>query len=113
MIPRLIDVNPREGPVPGGTKLTLIGENFKNDGNVTCRFIKRNETHTWTKIVPGRVATSAEIWCESPPSDMPGYVDLSISLQTDVYSEPVKYLYYEMPVISAITPMCGADYGYT
>lgn len=106
-------MNPREGPVHGGTKLIAIGENFKNEGNVTCKFFKSNSTGSWEKIVRARVLSPAEIECFSPPADMPGYWDLSISLQTDVYSEPVKYLYYEMPVIYSIYPICGPDYGYT
>ena len=113
LIPKLIDVNPREGPLAGGTRLIAVGEGFKNEGNVTCKFFKANSTGQWTKVVRARVLTSTEIECFSPPADTPGYWDLSISLQTEVYSEPVKYLYYEMPVVGSIYPICGPDYGYT
>jgi hypothetical protein len=80
LIPKLIDVNPREGPVVGGTRLIAIGENFINQGNVTCKFSKSNSTGSWTKIVKGKVLSSNEIECFSPAADMPGYWDLAISL---------------------------------
>jgi len=109
----LIDCQPREGPVPGGTKIIAIGEGFKNEGNVTCKFQKTNATNSQTKIVSARVISPTEIECFSPPADMPAYWDLSISLQTDIYSQPVPYLYYEMPEILSIYPISGPDYGYT
>ena len=76
-------------------------------------FTKRNETGTYTRIVPAKLLSSSEIEGYAPPTDMPAYWEVSISLQTGVYSLPVKYLYYEMPVIYSIYPICGPDYGYT
>jgi hypothetical protein len=47
---------------------------------VTFNFTKRNETGTWTNIVKGKVLNSGEIEGFSPPVDMPGYWELSVSL---------------------------------
>jgi hypothetical protein len=38
---------------------------------------------------------------------------MSVSLELDMFSHPVQYLYYERPEISEIYPTCGPDYGYT
>lgn len=103
--PYLFDINPREGPVGGGTRIIAIGSNFRDTGNITCKF---NNT-----VVPGKFLTTSEIECISPPSDGPGYVPLSVSLELEMYSQPVQYLYYEKPIIFNITPICGPDYGYT
>lgn len=98
-------MNPREGPVSGGTKVIAIGTNFRDTGNITCKF---NNT-----VVPGKFRSSSEIECYSPPVDHPGYVPLSVSLEMEMYSPAVQYLYYEKPIIEDIYPKCGPDYGYT
>lgn len=103
--PYLFDINPREGPVSGGTRVVAIGSNFRDTNNITCKF---NET-----VVPGKYLSTSEIECFSPPTDHPGFVPLSVSLEMDMYSQPVQYLYYEKPIIEWIEPKCGPDYGYT
>lgn len=64
-------------------------------------------------MVPGKFLQTSEIECISPPTDHPGYVPLSVSVEGDLYSPPVQYLYYETPVITDISPKCGPDYGFT
>jgi len=36
--PFLFDAEPRQGPVSGGTVVTIVGSNFTDSGNITCRF---------------------------------------------------------------------------
>jgi hypothetical protein len=103
--PYLFDIRPREGPVSGGTRVIAVGTNFRNATNITCKF---NET-----VVTGKYLSNSEIECFSPATDHPGYVPLSVSLELDMYSPSVLYLYYEKPVIESIYPKCGPDYGYT
>lgn len=103
--PYLFDVNPREGPTSGGTRVIAIGSNFRDTGNITCKF---NET-----VVPGKYLSTSEIECYSPKVDHPGYVPLSVALEMEMYSQSVQYLYYETPIIEDIWPKCGPDYGYT
>ena len=86
--------------------MIAIGSNFRDTGNITCKF---NDT----LVVPGKFLTTSEIECYSPPVDHPGYVPLSVSLEMDMYSPSVQYLYYEKPEILDIYPKCGPDYGYT
>jgi hypothetical protein len=103
--PFLFDANPRQGPVTGGTKVTVMGTNFTNTGNITCKFGE--------KTVPGKYKSSSEIVCTSPPTDTAGYVDLKISMIKGLYSSPVQYLYYKTPKIQKILPVSGPDYGLT
>lgn len=59
--PYLFDINPREGPISGETRVIAIGSNFRDTGNITCKF---NET-----VVKGKFLSSSEIECMSPPAD--------------------------------------------
>jgi hypothetical protein len=70
--PFLFDSEPRQGPVTGNTTVTVVGTNFTDTGNITCKFGRQ--------VVPARYKSSSEILCESPPVDDPGYVDLTISM---------------------------------
>jgi len=101
----LFDTNPREGPVKGGTKVICVGSNFRDTKNITCKF---NET-----VVPGKFISQSEIECIAPPTTRSGFVPLSISMELDMYSPPLQYLYYDDPVIDYIYPICGPEYGYT
>lgn len=66
--PFLFDVQPAQGPVIGGTKILVIGTNFNDTGNITCKFGKVE--------APGEFVSSAEIACIAPKSSEPGWVDL-------------------------------------
>jgi len=103
--PFLFDVQPAQGPVDGGTKVVVVGSNFNNTGNITCKFGK-NE-------VKGTLLSSSEIQCYSPPVKNPGFVDLAISLYPGLYSSPVQYLYYQNPIVTSIYPTSGPFTGYT
>jgi hypothetical protein len=36
--PQVFDVDPREGPTKGGTRVIVFGNRFKDSKNITCRF---------------------------------------------------------------------------
>ena len=101
----VFDVNPRVGPTSGNTTVLVIGSNFKDTGDIKCRF--------GSKVVSGIFISINEIKCISPPVANPGLVDLSISLVGDEFGRPVKYLYYETPFVERIVPICGPYTGYT
>ena len=103
--PYLFDINPREGPIQGGTRVIAVGSNFRDTGEATCKF---NET-----VVKAKFLSTSELECISPPSEKAGFVPLSVSMEQDLYSKSVQFLYYEHPVITSIEPQCGPDYGYT
>ena len=98
--PQVFDIDPREGPTKGGTKVIVFGTKFKDSKNITCRFGNQPVHGTWLD--------SSRIQCVSPPTDKPGYVPLTISYEGERYSsETVKYLYYDTPEVYNITPTCG------
>jgi hypothetical protein len=63
--------------------------------------------------VKGIYLSETEVLCPSPPYPAPGIVDLSVSVELDKYSSPLKYWYYDNPEIEQIEPACGPDYGDT
>ncbi len=77
--PYLFDIQPREGPTQGGTKVLAIGSNFRDTGKATCKF---NET-----VVKAKFISTSEMECISPPSDKAGYVPMSVSMEQDLYSK--------------------------
>lgn len=83
----------------------VVGSNFNNTGNITCRFGR--------KEVPAKFVSSSEIACSSPPVSNPGFVDLEISLYPGLYSSPVQYLYYKNPIVDSIAPISGPESGFT
>lgn len=98
-------MTPREGPVKGGTKVIVSGTNFADTGTIRCSF-GGNE-------VPGKFLSASEVECVSPQVEQPGYVDLKLAFEEDMWSTPVKYLYYDVPKIIQIEPTCGPETGYT
>lgn len=103
--PFLFDVEPAQGPVEGNTTVVVVGSDFNNTGNLTCKFGK--------KEVPAIYKSSSEIKCKAPAVNEPGLVDLTISLYPGLYSSPVDYLYYKNPVVETIAPTSGPEEGYT
>lgn len=101
----MFDLSPREGPLGGGTPVTFIGNNFRDTGNITAKL--------GDKVVNCTYKSSSEVVCVTPPQDEPGYYPASVSLESDLFSQPQQFLYYEKPTVSVIGPICGPDYGYT
>jgi hypothetical protein len=89
----------------GGTKVTVIGSNFTDSKNITCKF--------GYKEVPAKFKSSSEITCVAPTQLGAGYVNLAISFIPGLYSSPVLYLYYQTPTVSSISPISGPDTGLT
>lgn len=105
--PMIYSIEPRIGPVSGGTEVKVIGSNFVNTGFVICKF--------GTIIVKGKYVNSNELICSSPKVEKPGYVNLQIAIRPDEFSSGIntKYLYYDTPKINYIEPMCGPESGFT
>jgi len=103
--PNLFDLEPRMGPVRGGTKVVVTGSNFEDTGEIECDF-------GWS-TVSGKFVSSSEIECISPTAPQAGYVQLRTSLRKGLWSSPFKYLYYDTPIITGAGPLSGPEYGYT
>lgn len=103
--PFLFEADPNQGPTRGGTKTKIVGTNFTDTGNITCRF--------GDITVPATRISSSEINCVSPKVDKPGEVDLVIQVYAGLDSASVSFLYYMSPEVSKVTPSCGPLSGYT
>ena len=105
--PNLFSGNPLEGPVTGGTEVTLTGTNFENTTTLQCKF--------GDNVVPAHYVSESEITCIAPPSSdlTPGTVPLTMSNRDDMWSTPLMYLYYDIPVLDHIDPLCGPETGFT
>ena len=77
------------GPVRGGTNVRIVGSNFQDTGEIKCDF-------GWD-IVNATYISDSEIDCVSPVADKAGYVKLRIALRKNLWSSPIKYLYYDSP----------------
>ena len=105
--PLIYGIDPKIGPVTGGTTVKITGSNFADTGFVMCKF--------GTIIVKGTYINENELRCVSPSVERPGYVNLYIAIRPDEFSSGVntKYLYYDTPVINFLEPMCGPESGFT
>lgn len=114
--PQIFSIEPNKGPDDGGTKILLHGQNFNpmkeipqmNNANDTfCKF--GNDT-----ISPGRMISSTEMECISPPSYDNRYYILEISLNNREYTDDeVKFYYYHPPFVYSIYPKIGPVNGGT
>jgi len=105
--PFVYGITPKIGPVSGGTEVIVSGSNFEDTGYMRCKF--------GDIITKGDYISENELKCYSPKVEKPGYVKLAIAIREDEFSsgQNTKYLYYDTPVISEITPKCGPESGYT
>lgn len=105
--PLIYGIEPKIGPVNGGTEVKIIGSNFADTGFVMCKF--------GAIIVKGTYINENELRCVSPQVEKPGYVNLYIAIRADEFSSGTntKFLYYDNPSIDFIEPMCGPESGFT
>lgn len=73
-------IRPSSGPLRGGTKVTVIGSNFRNTTNLVARFISSGISNTVTEkenvfgatstTVPARFVSTEELTVEAPSSPL-------------------------------------------
>lgn len=103
--PFLFEAEPNQGPTKGGTKVKVVGSNFTDTGNITCRF--------GDAVVTANRISSSEINCISPKVEKPGEVDLTIQVYAGLDSASVSFLYYLGAEVSKVYPACGPMTGFT
>eukprot|EP00331_Platyophrya_macrostoma_P024251 CAMPEP_0176452896 /NCGR_PEP_ID=MMETSP0127-20121128/28863_1 /TAXON_ID=938130 /ORGANISM="Platyophrya macrostoma, Strain WH" /LENGTH=1801 /DNA_ID=CAMNT_0017841547 /DNA_START=33 /DNA_END=5438 /DNA_ORIENTATION=+ len=104
--PYVFQLIPNVGPIEGGTNCTVHGANFEDTGNITCDFGGHYST--------GHYIDGNRIWCIAPRGDKAQYVDFKLSTEAGKWSgNNLKYLYYEQPFVSDVSPLCGPTTGYT
>lgn len=104
--PYVMDIIPKFGPISGGTKVTVIGANYYDSGEIKCKF--------GDQVTEGTFINETAVWCYSPATTQGGYVPFSLSMSKDRYSGAgLKYLYVDPPVVSSVLPPCGPTSGFT
>lgn len=104
--PYVFDMEPRQGPTRGGTNVTIVGTNFKENTPFKCKF--------GDQTVPGTYISQHKVSCITPPHRSAEFVSLSIAFEEDMWSSgQAQYLYYDQPSIGKIEPSCGPESGYT
>ena len=63
--------------------------------------------------MPGKYISTTEVECIAPAMEHPGHVDLKLAFEEDLWSTPLKYLFYDIPKIHSIEPPCGPETGNT
>ena len=97
--PEIYEVDPREGPTKGGTKVHVWGNKFDNNKNNLISIGKKDrelvvrlkrgkfrkdkkiECNFGEKSTIAKYISNSEIICTSPPVDEPGIVPLTISYE--------------------------------
>ena len=104
--PYVFQLIPDSGTINGATNVTVVGANFYPSESISCKFD--------STIIPGNYIDTNHIWCITPPSSQPGYVQFGLALETDQFSgNNLQYLYIEPAIISSVTPTCGTTLGFT
>ena len=105
--PFIYGINPKIGPISGGTEVKISGSNFEDTGFVMCKFGEI--------VVKGQYISKNELRCNSTSVENPGYVNLYVAIRPDEFSSGIstKFLYYDTPEINQVEPMCGPESGFT
>ena len=100
-------IDPKIGPVSGGTVVKVMGGNFEDTGVVKCKF--------GDKLGKGKFISKNELQCISPAVEKPCVVPLRVATREEEYSSGIntQYTYYDTPIIDFIEPTCGPTTGYT
>lgn len=92
--PSVMEVEPKIGPVEGGTKVNIWGSNFEHK-TVICQFGNVNIT--------GTVISTSKIECQTPKMNKSGEIPLKISYVKDRFaSEPINFKFFANPNITAV-----------
>jgi len=100
---QVMDLNPLSGQVDGGDLIQVLGNNFIDSQDLSCRFGLR-------RIVPAVYKTSTKVTCFSPSRNR-GNVTLEISIDgLDFTTNGVQYSYFATTVhqlLPSIGPVRG------
>ena len=92
----MIDLHPRQGPIAGGTAITLSANGC---GPTKCHFSSDGDDAT---IVAATRLTTRLIICTTPLRPVPGFVTLQVSNSGVLGSSTAAYRYVVVPVVSGI-----------
>ncbi|MDR3454951.1 MAG: IPT/TIG domain-containing protein, partial [Rhodoferax sp.] len=97
---------PAQGPLTGGTLVTLSGRNFVFSPLLACVF--------GTIATPASFINASALTCSSPPAGSAGPVPVALTLNgVDVASDALEFAYTLDAVVSAVQPAQGPSGGGT
>ena len=95
---RISRLEPRNGPLTGGTVVRIIGSHFLSSSNLRCNFGE-------LPPVKAVYVDVGELQCSAPPSSVLGAMDVVLTLSGLAVSESgPQYTYTTMPLISHVMP---------
>ena len=101
---------PSVGPIAGGTRITILGDGFRNGITLRCKFTT-SKNHT--AIVPARYIEDTQIECSSP-KQIQGKAMMSVTINGQQYAPSgVSYTYQPAAVLSYISPSSALAEGGT
>ena len=104
--PFIAKVYPTNGPINGGTRIVVSGENMRSSDKLSCQL--------GDKVVQAKYISSSAIECNTPPSAKAGIVLLRISNNGHHFSSSSQqFSYYAPAVVNAISPSIGPSIGKT
>ena len=116
--PEVMSLHPSSGSVSGGTKIRVLGENFRDTIGLACRF---SAAHTTTNkmneesvIVRAHFIASMAVECSAPAWMTAGVVGLTVTVNgADYSSNAAQFEYHPTPVVTSLHPSRGMNTGGT
>ena len=110
----IISVQPKRGPVQGGTLVTLTGTNLgtKFTDIVGVRLLSNSSSGSSCSLSEEGYVTGRHIVCETTAVESPGqyYLEVNVSRDTDSETTSIAFL-VEQPVMSGVEPVFGPKSG--
>ncbi|XP_069822619.1 macrophage-stimulating protein receptor [Dendropsophus ebraccatus] len=103
--PVLMSVSPSFGPLSGGSRLTLKGQNM-NAGERPLVYIGDSECTMYNKLCP-----AGDLCCVSPPVSSLGLRNITLWLDSAQTPHHQPFTYKPNPVVSSIQPNCSLARG--
>ncbi|XP_044129277.1 macrophage-stimulating protein receptor isoform X2 [Bufo gargarizans] len=103
--PLLTSVSPSFGPVAGGSRLTLKGQNLSAVENRRV-YIGDAECTVYSQSCP-----ASDLCCVSPPVSFLGPTDIILWLDGAQTPHPQSFTYKPNPIVSSIQPNCSLSRG--
>nr|WP_269330170.1 IPT/TIG domain-containing protein [Kineosporia babensis] len=101
--PTITAISPNDGPLGGGTNVTVTGADFTPDTTVTF---------AGTSATQVQYVSSTELVATSPAHTPAGTVNVLVNSPYGI-SSPAPFTYRNTPVITSITPRAGPEAGGT
>ncbi|MFA6037763.1 MAG: IPT/TIG domain-containing protein [Legionellales bacterium] len=104
-VPSISSLSPTQGPVAGGTLVTITGTGFEA-GNTMVRFGNSSVSATVS------VTSSTSLEVTSPPGSA-GSVDVTVTTSGGTSTEYIEFTYDPVPTVIELVPAFGPEAGQT